>query len=76
MPLAAGTALAAPKKAPEKDSGEAGRKLPNIVLFYVDDMGYGDLAITGAIGYQTPNLDRLAREGMHFTQYYSPSPVS
>ncbi len=48
----------------------------NIVLFYVDDMGYGDMAANGAIGYQTPNLDRLCAEGMRFTQFYSPAPVS
>lgn len=49
---------------------------PNIVLFYLDDMGYGDLSITGAINYTTPNIDRLAHDGMLFTQYYAPSPVS
>ena len=49
---------------------------PNIVFFYLDDMGYGDLTLTGAINYATPNIDRLAHDGMIFTQYYSPSPVS
>ena len=38
-------------------------------------MGYADMTITGAIGYRTPNLDRLAHDGALFTQYYSPAPV-
>lgn len=50
-------------------------KSPNIVIFYMDDMGYGDMTITGATGYRTPNLDRLAHDGALFTQYYSPAPV-
>lgn len=34
---------------------------PNIVIFYVDDLGYGDLSSYGAVGVQTPNIDRLKR---------------
>lgn len=49
---------------------------PNIVIFYVDDMGYGDLSLTGASGYATPNIDRLAHDGMFFTHYYASSPIS
>src|SRR5690606_33231077 len=49
--------------------------MPNIVLIYLDDMGYGDLSITGATGYQTPNLDRMANEGVFFTHFYSPQAV-
>lgn len=44
-------------------------KLPNIVLIYADDLGYGDLGSYGAIQYQTPNLDKLASEGMRFTNF-------
>ena len=40
---------------------------PNIVLIYADDIGYGDLACYGAKAVQTPNLDRLAKEGLRFT---------
>lgn len=47
----------------------------NFVLIYLDDMGYGDLSLTGAIGYKTPNIDRLATEGVFFTRYYSPQAV-
>lgn len=50
--------------------------LPNIILIYLDDMGYGDLSITGAAGYQTPNLDKMAGNGMFFTHFYSPQAVS
>ncbi|MDR2388186.1 MAG: sulfatase [Tannerellaceae bacterium] len=49
---------------------------PNIVLFFLDDMGYGDLGITGAIGYETPHINRLAAEGMFFSHFYSAQPIS
>ena len=44
---------------------------PNIVLFYADDLGYTDLGCQGSDFYETPNIDRLAREGMTFTQAYA-----
>ena len=49
---------------------------PNVVIILLDDMGYGDLSITGATGYTTPNLDRMCNEGMFFTHYYAPQAVS
>ena len=49
---------------------------PNIVVIFLDDMGYGDLAATGATGYQTPHIDRLCNEGMRFTNFYSAQAVS
>ncbi len=42
---------------------------PNIVLIFLDDLGYGDLGVTGALEYQTPNIDKLAHEGMRFTNF-------
>lgn len=45
------------------------KKAPNIVLIFMDDLGYGDLSCTGAMGYQTPNLDRMAKEGVRFTNF-------
>ncbi len=48
---------------------------PNIILIYLDDMGYGDLSITGATGYNTPNLDKMVSQGMFFTHFYSPQAV-
>ena len=52
---------------------KAGR--PNIILVLVDDLGYGDLGSYGQQLIQTPNLDRLAGEGMRFTQFYAGSTV-
>jgi arylsulfatase A-like enzyme len=49
---------------------------PNIILILMDDMGYGDIGRTGANQYETPNLNRLACQGMQFTWYYSPQAVS
>ena len=51
-------------------STKADAKLPNIVIIYADDLGYGDIGAFGAKGYQTPNLDRLAREGTKFTNFH------
>jgi arylsulfatase A-like enzyme len=48
---------------------------PNIVLIVTDDMGYADLGTQGAQGFKTPNLDRMAREGTRFTQFYVPQAV-
>jgi arylsulfatase A-like enzyme len=49
---------------------------PNIIFILCDDMGYGDLACYGQPYIHTPNIDRLASEGMRFTQAYAGSPVS
>ncbi len=49
---------------------------PNIILILMDDMGYGDIGRTGANQYETPNLNRLANQGMQFTWYYCPQAVS
>jgi arylsulfatase A-like enzyme len=46
---------------------------PNVLLIYVDDLGYGDLGGYGHPVIQTPNIDALAQEGMTFTNYYAPS---
>lgn len=48
---------------------------PNIVLIYVDDLGYGDLGCYGSEKNDTPHVDQLAADGMRFTDYYSASPV-
>jgi arylsulfatase A-like enzyme len=46
---------------------------PNIVFILADDLGYGDLGCYGATAVHTPNVDRLAREGLRFTSGYSTS---
>jgi arylsulfatase A len=56
-------------------AGYAASALPNIVFIYADDMGYGDLGCYGARALRTPNLDRLAAEGLRMTDFYSVSPV-
>ena len=62
--------LAAPAFA--KDNSPA---RPNIVLILTDDMGFGDVGCYGGKFAPTPNIDRMAREGIRFTQYYSASPI-
>ncbi len=48
---------------------------PNVVLIFADDLGYGDLGCCGATKVQTPNIDRLAKEGRRFTDAHSASAV-
>lgn len=48
---------------------------PNVVLVFSDDQGYGDVGVYGAQGYATPHLDRLAAEGMRFTDFYASQAV-
>ena len=48
---------------------------PNVVIFFTDDQGYGDLSCFGHPTIHTPHVDRLAREGAKLTQFYVPSPV-
>ena len=48
---------------------------PNVVLIFIDDEGYGDVGCYGATGFETPNIDRLASEGMMFTNFYAAQPV-
>jgi arylsulfatase A-like enzyme len=43
---------------------------PNVVVIFIDDMGYGDIGPFGAEGYETPHLDRMAKEGRIFTDFY------
>jgi arylsulfatase A len=44
---------------------------PNILLIQADDLGYGDLSAYGQSRFETPALDRMARRGIRFTQYYA-----
>jgi arylsulfatase A-like enzyme len=51
------------------------QRKPNIIFILADDLGYGDLGCYGQKRIKTPNLDRMAREGMRFTQHYAGSTV-
>ena len=57
------------------DKEKLNQTQPNFVLVFIDDMGYGDAGCFGATGYETPNIDKLASEGMRFTNFYSAQPV-
>lgn len=48
---------------------------PNIVIVFIDDEGYGDVGSYGATGFETPNIDLLASNGMKFTNFYAAQPV-
>ncbi|MCH1439407.1 MAG: sulfatase-like hydrolase/transferase, partial [Rubripirellula sp.] len=52
-------------------SNAAAVERPNVVIVLVDDMGLHDLSVEGSTFYQSPNIDRLARGGMRFTQGYA-----
>jgi len=56
----------AANRAPGADKPAA----PNVVVIFTDDQGYGDLGCYGAQGFETPHIDRLAREGVRFTDFY------
>jgi arylsulfatase A-like enzyme len=70
LPTAAALLLLQPLQAAD---GKPTR--PNILFILSDDMGYGDIGCFGGKFAPTPNLDRLAREGIRFTQYYSVAPI-
>lgn len=53
----------------------AAQQPPNIIFIYADDLGYGDLSCFGSKAIKTPNLDRMAAEGLRLTNFYSVSPV-
>ncbi|MDI9877704.1 sulfatase [Flectobacillus sp. LFS242W] len=50
-------------------------KTPNIVLIFMDDLGYGDIGANGATNYQTPNIDKMASEGIRFTNFLAAQAV-
>ena len=58
-----------PSKNPPKDAKEGGK--PNVVMFFVDDSGYGDTQVYGAPSTLTPSINKMAAEGARFTQWYS-----
>jgi len=72
LPLAAGNLCLAQPNGP---ADAQNREPVNVVIIYVDDMGWKDLGCYGSTYYETPNLDRLARKGVRFTDAYSAANV-
>jgi arylsulfatase A-like enzyme len=62
-------------EAPVPAQGQPRQGPPNIILIHADDLGYGDLSAYGQGKFSTPGIDRLAAEGIRFTNYYSGSTV-
>lgn len=58
-----------------QDAADISAPLPNIVIIFADDLGYGDIGAFGADDIDTPHIDSLAKNGAKFTQFYSASPV-
>lgn len=56
-------------------AGTGDNRPPNIIYILADDLGYGDLSCYGQEAFETPQLDRMAREGMRFTQHYAGAPI-
>jgi len=53
----------------------AGEKKPNLIFILIDDQGYYDLGCYGGTEFDTPRIDRMAREGIRFTDYYAAAPI-
>ncbi len=70
LPASAGCSAAG-----KRDTAESSAVKPNIIFIMADDMGYADLGCYGQKHIQTPNIDRLAEEGMRFTDCYAGSTV-
>lgn len=76
--LTAVPASAAPRASQAASAGAAARKVagqPNILFILVDDLGLGDLSMTGNTSVATPNIDALARDGLVMTQFYDAAPI-
>jgi arylsulfatase A-like enzyme len=54
---------------------QAGGSLPNFIIILTDDQGFGDLGCNGSKLIKTPHIDRMAAEGMRFTDFYATSPI-
>ena len=76
IPLLSGiVTLSGCNHAPQKNNGQNSQK-PNIIYIFADDLGIGDLSCYGATKVSTPNIDRLAGQGVQFTNAYATSATS
>ncbi len=71
--LIIGTSISCKESGAGNKRPETAIKKPNIVLIYMDDLGYGDVGFNGATEMKTPNMDKLANSGVRFTQGYATS---
>ncbi len=55
--------------------GQNNERLPNIIIIFTDDLGYGDLGIYGHPTIRTPHIDQMAVEGKRFMQFYAAASV-
>jgi len=58
-----------------EESPKDAKRPPNIVIIFIDDMGYADIGPFGASAYKTPHLDQMAKEGRVFTDFHSATAV-
>src|SRR5215467_1788972 len=61
--------------AADKKVSSSPSRSPNIVIIFIDDMGYADIGPFGATAYKTPHLDQMAKEGRIFTDFHSATAV-
>ncbi len=57
----------------DKTDKQKDKTTPNIIILFTDDQGYADVGCFGAKGFKTPNIDKMAEEGMIFTDFYVPA---
>ncbi len=58
-----------------KSESEIELTKPNVIIFFTDDQGYSDVGCYGANGFNTPNMDKMAEDGIRFTNFYAPATV-
>lgn len=68
-------AAAMPRTLLKADSQVKKTDMPNFIIIFCDDLGYGDIGCFGSKKHNTPNLDRMAEEGIRFTSFYVTSGV-
>lgn len=73
LTLLAGTLLLSSCKDSGKTASKENDNMPNIVVIYMDDLGYGDVSSYGGVGLETPHIDQLANGGIRFTDGYATS---
>jgi arylsulfatase A-like enzyme len=73
LAVAASNAAAQALRVAPSGQDRSAQARPNVVLIYADDLGYGDVSAYGSTRLKTPNIDRLAREGIRFTDAHAPA---